>query len=102
MDRCHEGLQRPAGRLDLGSDGRSNAAPGRSSLEAISRGRARRSRMAATLETRRTHQTMQERGVIVRFQGYEHEGVVYSFCPACRRWDTDHHGPVEVVGPAPP
>jgi hypothetical protein len=38
----------------------------------------------------------------MRFEGYEHEGVVYSFCPACGRWDTNPHGLVELVGPAPP
>jgi hypothetical protein len=38
----------------------------------------------------------------MRFEGYEHEGVVYSYCPACGRWSTDHHGPVELRGQAPP
>jgi hypothetical protein len=45
---------------------------------------------------------MRREEVIVRFQGYEINGVVHSFCPACKRWSTDHHGEVEVVGPAPP
>jgi hypothetical protein len=39
----------------------------------------------------------------VKFEAYTVNDLVYSFCPACRRWSTDPHGTeVVVIGPAPP
>jgi hypothetical protein len=38
----------------------------------------------------------------VRFEAYTVDNVVYSYCPACGRWGTDHHGPVELLGHLPP
>jgi hypothetical protein len=38
----------------------------------------------------------------MKFEAYTVNDLVYSYCPACSRWDTNHHGEVEVVGPAPP
>jgi hypothetical protein len=38
----------------------------------------------------------------MRFEAYTVDDLVYSYCPAHGRWTTDHHGPIELVGPATP